>query len=88
MGKATATFIHSCDVHIARGEVAGNLDVADEWYAARDLPSVSPSDSIISGITDEERTTADIEVVLRDVHPAIKWGGWVVICPARFAVVL
>ena len=63
MRKATATFVHACDVHIAGGKVAGNLDIADKWRAAGDLPRVGPSETIVSGITNEERPATDIEVI-------------------------
>ena len=86
--KATTAFIHPGDVYIARGEVAGDLDIADEWRAAGDLSCVSPSEPIVRGITNEKRTAADIEVVPGDVHAAIKRGGGVVIGPARLAVIV
>src|SRR5262249_44131148 len=88
VGKAAATFVHACDVHIACGKVAGNLDIADKRRAAGDLSRVGPSKAVVSGIANEERTTAHIEVVPRNVHPTIEWRGRIVVSPARFAVVL
>ena len=86
--KAAVTFGHACDVHIACGKVAGNLDIADKRRTAGDLPRVGPSKTIVSGIANEERTTAHIEVVPRNVHSPIEWRGRIVVSPARFAVVL
>lgn len=88
VGKAAATFVHACDVHIACGKVAGNLDIADKRRAAGDLPRVGPSKTIVGGIANEERTTAHMEVVPGNVHSPIKWRGGIAIGPARFAVVL
>jgi len=88
VGKAATTFIHAGDVHIACGKVASNLDIADKGCAARDLPRVRPSETIVSGIANEERATADIEVVPGNVHPTIEWRRRIGIGPARFAVVI
>src|SRR5262249_29896384 len=86
--KAAATFVHACDVHIACGKVAGNLDIADKRRAAGDLLRVGPSKTIVGGIANEERTTAHMEVVPGNVYSPIKWRGGIAIGPARFAVVL
>ena len=55
MRKATATFIHAGDVNIARGKVAGNLDIADKRSAAGYLPRIRPGEAIVSRISNEER---------------------------------
>ena len=46
--EAAAAFIHSSDVHVACGQVAGDLNVADEWSAARDLSRIGPGETVIS----------------------------------------
>ena len=46
--EAAAAFIHSSDVHVACGQVAGDLHVADEWSAARDLSRIGPGETVIS----------------------------------------
>ena len=51
--EAAASFIHPGDVHVAGGQVAGNLDIADERRAAGDLPRVCPSETIVSGVANE-----------------------------------
>src|SRR5439155_8632311 len=45
--EATAAFIHPGDVHVARGQVAGDLDVADEWSAARELSRIGPCHPVV-----------------------------------------
>jgi hypothetical protein len=63
VGKATATFIHARDIHIACGKVAGNLDITDKRCATSDLPRVGPTDTVISGIANKEGSAAYIEVI-------------------------
>src|SRR5262249_33630553 len=70
------------------GKVASNLDIADKRRAAGDLPRVSPSDAIVSGIANEQRTAAHIEVVPGNVHPTIKRRSLIGIGPARFPVIV
>ena len=48
MWETAAAFIHPGDVHVARGQVAGDLDVADKWSAARDLSRIGPGDTVVS----------------------------------------
>src|SRR5205807_4271767 len=87
-GEAPASFVHAGDVHVARGQVAGNLDVADEWGASGQLACVGPSETVVSRVADEEGAAPDIEVVPGCVHPPIKRRGRIVVCPARFPVVV
>src|SRR5207245_2742491 len=86
--EAPAAFVHAGDVHVARGQVTGDLDVADERGAAGQLSRVGPSGTVVSGIADEESASPDIEVVPGNVHMPIEWAGRVVVCPARLSVVV
>ena len=52
--EAAAAFVHAGDVHVACGQVAGDLDVADEGNAGGDLSRVGPSGTVVSGEADEE----------------------------------
>src|SRR5439155_23136740 len=86
--EAPAAFVHAGDIHVARGQVAGDLDVADEWGAAGQLSRVGPGGAVVSGIADEEGASPDIEVVPGDVHPPVEGRARVVVCPARLSVVV
>ena len=86
--KTAAAFIHPGDVHVACSQVAGDLDVADKWGAARDLSSIRPGNTVIGLVTNEESSAANIKVVLGSVHPAVERRRWVVIRPTRFSIVL
>src|SRR5213596_809655 len=88
MGEAPASLVHAGDVHVARDQVAGDLDVADEGRAGGDLSRVGPGETVVSGVANEECATPNIEVVPGNVHPPIEWRGCVVICPARLSVVI
>src|SRR6266496_3349588 len=46
--EAAAAFVHPSDVHVACGQIAGDLHVADEWSAARDLSRIGPGETVIS----------------------------------------
>src|SRR5262245_18145936 len=46
--EAASAFIHSGDVHVTRGKVAGDLNVADEGRASRDLSGIRPCDTVVS----------------------------------------
>jgi len=48
--EAAAAFVHASDVHVACGQVAGDLDVANEGRAGRDLPRIGPGKTVISGV--------------------------------------
>jgi hypothetical protein len=48
MREPAASFIHAGDVYVARGQVAGDLDVPDEWSTARDLSGVRPGNTVVS----------------------------------------
>src|SRR5262249_51420975 len=52
MREAASSFVHASDVDIARGKIARDLDVADEWGASRDL-SLGPVDTVIR-VADED----------------------------------
>ena len=75
MGEATTPFVHACDVHVACGEVAGDLDVTDEWGAGSDLSRVRPSETVISGIANEEGSPSNIEIIPGNVHPPVEGRG-------------
>ena len=87
---AVATIlVHGSDVHVARYLVAGDLDVADE--RAVDRYRGVPTSAVITRVGDEERPGSrapDIKIVPGKIHPPEKGRGWVIICPARFSVVL
>ena len=51
--EASASFIHPGDVHVARGQVARDLDIPDEGRAGGDLSRVGPSQTIVSGVANE-----------------------------------
>ena len=88
MWEAAAAFVHPGDVHIARGQIAGDLDVADKWSAAGDLPRIGPGESVVSGVADKEGSAANIKVVPGSVHSAVEGRRWVVIGPARLSIVV
>ena len=88
MGKAAAPFVHAGDVHVAGGEVASDLDIANERRAGGNLSRVCPSQAIVSRVADEERAAADVEVVPGSVHPPVEWRRWVVVSPTRLSVVV
>src|SRR5215208_5645 len=84
-GKAATHLIHACDVHVAGNLVASDLDVADE--VGGDRYRSMPGTSVITGIGDAQSSASDIKIVPGNVHPVGKRRGWVVIGPARIAVV-
>src|SRR5262249_1121594 len=88
VGEATATFIHTSNVNIACGEVAGDLDIAGEWSSARDLSGIRPVDTVVSRVANEEGAAANIKVVPGSVHPTVEGRRWVVISPARLSIIL
>ncbi|PYJ69619.1 MAG: hypothetical protein DME76_08410 [Verrucomicrobia bacterium] len=88
VGEATASFVHASDVYVASGQVAGDLDIADEGSAGGYLSRVGPGETVVSGIADEEGASADIEVVPGNVHSPVEGRGCVVIGPARLSVVV
>ena len=53
-GEAAAILVHAGDVNIPRGQVAGDLDVADEGCASRDLSRIGPGETVVSGIAEKE----------------------------------
>ena len=60
-GEAAAILVHAGDVNIPRGEVAGDLDVADEGRAGRDLSRIGPGHTVVSGIAKKEGPTANVK---------------------------
>ena len=88
VGEASAAFVHTGDVHVACGQIAGDLDVADKGSAGGNLSRVCPRDPIVSRVPDKEGAPANIEVVPRNVHPAVEGRRWVIVSPARLSVVL
>src|SRR5450631_1517992 len=54
VGEATAAFVHAGDVHIACGQVTGDLDIADEGTAGGKHSLVGPSRAVVGGGADEE----------------------------------
>ena len=75
MRKASTAFVHARDVHIACGQIAGDLDVADKRRAAGDLSLVGPSETVVSGVADEEGAAPNIEIVPGNVHPPVEGRG-------------
>src|ERR1700682_5150437 len=88
VGEATAAFVHAGDVHVACGQVTGDLDIADEGSAGGNLSRVGPSPAVVGGVAEEEGAAPDSEVVPGNVHPPKEWATRVVVGPARLAVVL
>src|SRR6478752_6192903 len=84
VAESATHLVHSGDVHIARDLVAGDLDVADK--GSGHLSLVSPGETVVSGVTDED-ALATSEVVPGNVHPVGKGRGWVVVRPTRFSIV-
>ena len=87
VGKATAAFVHARDVHVAFGKVTGDLDVADEGRAGGDLSRIGPSDTVVSGVADEQGAIIDSEVVPGNVHPPVEGRAGIIVHPARLAIV-
>src|SRR5206468_794552 len=91
VGAAAATaaisgvFVHACDVQVAIGIIAGDLDVADK--AGGHLSPVGPSQTVVSSEADEEGASPHREVVFGHVHSPEKRRGWVVIREAGLSVV-
>src|SRR5450432_2667454 len=88
VGKATAVFVHAGDVDVARGQVTGDLDIADEGSAVAHCYRGAPSHTVVSRAANEEAAAPDTEVVPGNVHPPIEGATRVVVGPARLAVVL
>src|SRR6202795_2557238 len=87
VGEATAAFVHGGDVHVACGQVTGDLDITDEGSAGGNLLHVGPSRAVVSRVAEEEGAAPDSEVVPGNVHPPIEWATRVVVGPTRLAVV-
>ena len=89
VGKTAATFIHARDVHSACGKVAGDLDIADEWAVGGQLSLVGegPGETVVSREDDFESAIV-IEIVPGNVHVSVMGRGWIVVRPARLAIVL
>ena len=83
MWETSSAFVHPSDVYVACGEVPGHLDVANE--AAGDLSLVPPSQTVVSGVANEDVLAAS-EIVPGNVHPSVGWRGEVVISPGRHAI--
>src|SRR5436190_16247840 len=86
VGEATAAFVHAGDIDVACGQVAGDLDVADEGGAGSDLSLVGPGRSVVSGVLDVD-ALASSEIVPGNVHAAKEGAARVVVGPAGLAVV-
>src|SRR5207248_8449832 len=82
--EAATAFIHARDVHVACDRFAGNLHVADE---AASNPVLSPGVTVVSGNTNLESASTDIEVVPGDVHVSEVRRRGVVVSPAGLSVV-
>ena len=63
MREAVAAFVDAGNVNIACGLIAGDLDIADEWRAGRNLSRICPSQAVVSRVGNEQCTAADIEIV-------------------------
>src|SRR5439155_21790614 len=86
VGQASASFVHAGDIHVACGQVAGDLHVADEGIAVGNL-SLAPSRSVVGREADEDAGAA-IEVIPGNVHPSKEGRGCIVVGPARLSVVV
>ncbi|PYJ37282.1 MAG: hypothetical protein DME84_08015 [Verrucomicrobia bacterium] len=83
--KTATSFIHARDVHSAVGKVAGDLDIADERARGSQL-SLGPGGTVVSREADLE-VPSDGEVVPGNVHVSKEGRRWIVVGPARLAVV-
>src|SRR5438552_10548566 len=88
VGEATAAFVHAGDVDVACGQVAGDLDIADEGSSAvGNLSRGRPSRAIVGREAEGEGAVPDSVVIPGNVHPPIEWATRVVVGPARLTVV-
>jgi|SRR5262249_3021813 len=78
--QTTAAFVHRRLVNPGTAlQVAGDLDVANE---AGDELHLRPGGAVV-GVDDVSRATADIIVVVRNVHPAVEGVNRVVVHPTH-----
>ena len=88
VGKTTTTFVHAGDVDgpVAR-HVTGDLRVADEGASVGHCYRAAPRAAVsVERLTTKSALT-HVKVVPGNIHVPEEGRGWVVVCPARFAVV-
>ena len=76
---------HTGDVHVARGRVTRDLNVADDGAPGGDVSLVEPSETVVSREPDGDAPA--LEVVPGNVHSPEEGRTGVIIGPARFALV-
>ena len=88
MRETTTAFVHTSDVEgpVAR-HVTGDLRVADEGASVGHRYRAAPCVAIISGAAHDQGACTHVKVVPGNVHVSEEGRGWVVVCPARLAVV-
>ena len=88
MRETATAFVHARDVEspIAR-HVTGDLRVADEGTAVDHCYRWAPCGAIVGGEGFDQGTPTNVKVVSGDVHSPEERRGWIVVGPARFAVV-
>src|SRR4029077_18140483 len=89
IGEPPIELVHAGDVHVARDLVAGDLHVADEVSASRNLYRTGPRHAAIRGANDEDAAAGaacDIKVVPGNIHTPEEGRGGVVIRKARLSV--
>src|SRR4029453_12732094 len=87
VGKTATAFIHARDVQIAVGHVTRDLHVANEGILSADHDCAAPGVAVVSGAGNENVRIGSTKVVPGNVHIPEVWRTWVVIRPARLAVV-
>ena len=88
MGETTTAFIHTGDVEgpVAR-HVTRDLRVADEGTHVGHRYRAAPRAAVVSGATDDQGALTHVKVVPGNIHVPEEGRGWVVVGPARLAVV-
>jgi len=86
VGQTSAHLVHAGNVKGARGRVAGDLDIADEWAGGGQLTLAVPSRSVV-GREADSKATSICEIIPSNIHPAKEGTARVVVRPARLAVV-
>ena len=87
MREAAPAFIHASDVYVACGKIAGDLHVADEVGHSARHDRAAPRGTVITGEGDEDVCVGLTKVVPRNVHSPEKRRAWVIVGPARLAIV-
>ena len=87
MREASPAFVHASDVYVACDQVASDLHVADEGALGARHDRAVPRRTVVSGEGAEDVCIGLIKVVPGNVHVSVMRRGWVVVQPARLAVV-